>query len=135
MSASAHAQRLPKAVRWTSERNGLARETGAHSFTAIIHLFADQFLCLQPVFQVALRLSPPLLIEFVGFLRDPFPHLIRILLHGLRLGRPVLLLHRLGATIYALHGLPSFGDGVLYPHIPVGLSSCGIGGKHWGQEL
>src|SRR6266850_3915345 len=125
MSASAQTQRLPKVVRWTSERNGLARETGAQSFTGIIHLLADQFLSFQPVFQVSLRLSPPLLIEFVGFLRDPFPHLIRILLHGLRLRRPVSLLHRLGARIYALHGLPPFGDGVLYPHIPVGLSSCG----------
>ena len=76
MSASAQAQRLPKAVRWTNERNGLARETGAHSFMGIIHLFADQFLGFQPVFQVALRLSPSLLIEFVGFLRDPFPYLI-----------------------------------------------------------
>ena len=45
------------------------------SSRAVVHLLADQFLGFQPVFYVALRLSPPLLIEVVGFLRDPFPHL------------------------------------------------------------
>src|SRR6266850_1316978 len=129
MSASAQTQRLPKVVRWTSERNGLARETGAQSFTGIIHLLADQFLTFQPVFQVVLRLSPPLLIEFVGFLRDPFPHLIRILLHGLRLRRQVPHHHTPHVRISGLHGSPSFDDGVLYPNIPVGLSSCVVGWK------
>src|SRR6266850_5238563 len=129
MSASAQAQRLPKAVRWTSERNGSARETGVRSFRSLVHLLADQFLGLQPVFHVALRLSPPLLIEFIGFLRDPFPHLIRILLHELRLGRQVPHHHTPDVRISGLHGSPSFDDGVLYPNIPVGLSSCVVGWK------
>ena len=101
----------------------------------LVHFLADQLLDFQPVFQVAFRLSLPLLIEFVGFLRDSFPHLTRILLHGLRFRRQVPLHHRLGVRTYALHGFPSFDDGVSYPNIPVGLSSCGVGGKLRGQGL
>src|SRR6185436_862941 len=58
---------------------------GVISSTIVIHLFADDFLGFQPIFHMSLRLSPPLLIEFVRFLRDPFSQLVRILLHGLRL--------------------------------------------------
>jgi hypothetical protein len=50
------------------EQNGSARKTVARSFTGVVHLLADQFLGFQPVVHVALRLSTPLLIEFVGFL-------------------------------------------------------------------
>ncbi len=98
-----------------SERDGSTRETGALSFTGGIHFLADEFLGFQPIFHVALPLSPPLFIEFVGFLRDPSPHLIRILLHGFRLGREVSLLHRLGIRISGLHEPPPFKDVACYP--------------------
>ena len=45
-----------------------------------MHLLADKLFRLEPVFQVAPGLSSPLLDEFVGFLRDPVPHLMRIFL-------------------------------------------------------
>src|SRR6185295_2321714 len=67
----------------TTDRPG----RGVISSTIVIHLFADDFLGFQPIFHMSLRLSPPLLIEFVRFLCDPFPELVRILLHGLRLRR------------------------------------------------
>ncbi len=60
-------------------------------------------------------LSPPLIIEFVGFLRDPFPYLMRILLHGLRFVREVSLLQRLAVRLSGLHGPPSFDDVACYP--------------------
>ena len=98
-----------------SERDGSTREKGALSFSGVIHFLADEFLGFQPIFHVALPMPPPLLIEFVGFLRNPFPHLIRILLHGLRLGREVSLLQRLGVGISGLHEPPSFDDVACYP--------------------
>ncbi len=101
-------------LRVVSERNGAIRENGALSLAGGIHFLADELLGFQPIFHVALPLSSPLLIEFVGFLRDPFSLLMRILLHGLRLVREASLLHRRGLRISCLYRPSSFDDVVCY---------------------
>ena len=59
----------------------------------------------------------------------PSPHLNTS--HGLRLRRQVPLYRMLGALNSALHGPPSFDDGVRYPNRPVGLSH----GVEWFTDL